>query len=63
MGNNVVSTSQTDDEGFRYVDSGAIKSFRSSGLSFIERVYEKKHPQYSFDDWTYFFKNATIALW
>ncbi len=46
MGNDVLSTGQTDEDGYTYVNTGAIKSFRSSGLSFIERVYQNKHPHY-----------------
>jgi hypothetical protein len=46
MGNNVLKTGQPDEEGYVYVNTGAIKSFRSSGLSFIERVYQNQHPHY-----------------
>ena len=46
MGNDVLETGQSDEEGFIYVNRGAIKSFRSSGLSFIERVYQNQHPHY-----------------
>ncbi len=46
MGNNVLTTGQTDEDGYTYINTGAIKSFRSSGLSFIDRVYQNKHPYY-----------------
>lgn len=46
MGNEVLKTGQSDEDGYIYVDTGAIKGFRASGLSFIERVYQNKHPHY-----------------
>lgn len=65
MGNAVVSTSQVDEYGYRNVNTGAIKSFRSSGLSFIERVYKNSHPHYiEFDANTkgYDADNAEIGI-
>ena len=45
MGQKVLSTRRRD-EYIEWVDSGAIKGFRSASLSFIERVYGPEHTHY-----------------
>lgn len=65
MGNDVVSSSELEEDGSRYANPGAIKSFRSSGLSFIQRVYENSHPHYiEFDSNTkgYDADNAEVGI-
>ena len=45
MGQKVLATRRRDDY-MEWVDSGAIKGFRSASLSFIERVYGPEHTHY-----------------
>jgi hypothetical protein len=46
QGEDVRRTARTN-HGYTFVDSGAMKGFRSAALSFIERLYGKTHSHYS----------------
>ncbi|MGE0919951.1 hypothetical protein [Trichlorobacter lovleyi] len=46
QGEEVRRTYRSDGSGWGWVDTGAMKGFRSAALSFIERVYGKDHSHY-----------------
>ena len=53
---------EREPEGYRWVDSEKANTFRSAGLSFIEKVFGKGHPYYSeFEGCTKHFTSALSA--